>query len=235
MKDILLLHGALGDVSQLYELGEHLNPSYKVHILDFSGHGKNGYDGPLDMEILVRDIKVYLDGHGLQSVYVFGYSMGGYAALKFALLEPDRIAGLFTYGTKFNWEREAAMKEISMLDAEVMEQKIPAFAEQLKLRHIGRGWRSLLEGTAGIMLGLADGDALTDEEISCISTPVCIGWGTKDRMVSLEESAHVAGVLPLGRLLELEAQPHPLDKVDIKVLADMLERFLANPPDIYTA
>jgi pimeloyl-ACP methyl ester carboxylesterase len=51
--------------------------------------------------------------------------MGGYVALKTAVLHPGRIEAIVTLGTKFHWDPENASNEVRMLNPEKIEEKVP--------------------------------------------------------------------------------------------------------------
>ena len=46
------------------------------------------------------------------------------------------IQKVFTLATKFEWTPDIAQKEIKMLDAAKIAEKIPAFAQLLEKRHL---------------------------------------------------------------------------------------------------
>ncbi|MBK9228864.1 MAG: alpha/beta fold hydrolase [Ignavibacteria bacterium] len=46
---------------------------------------------------------------------IFGYSMGGYAALYAAKKYPGVIGKIFTLGTKFEWNEESSASEVKLL------------------------------------------------------------------------------------------------------------------------
>ncbi|MBC7884989.1 MAG: alpha/beta hydrolase [Saprospiraceae bacterium] len=220
LSPLLLLHGALGAASQFDTLTEKLKDHFDVHTLDFSGHGKNTYDGNLTMEILANDILHYMDLYELERCDIFGYSMGGYAAVMMAMEHPDRVHRIMTLGTKWHWDAETATREVKMLDAEKMLEKIPAFAEILRLRHTGQGWKAVLHRTAGLMTHLGYTGGLTENDFSRVHIPVLICLGSDDRMVTREESEASAGWIPQGTFRLLEGVPHPLEKVDMNILAE---------------
>ena len=64
------------------------------------------------------------------------------------------INSIVTFGTKFNWSKEAAAKEVKMLNPEVIEEKVPKFAQMLKDTHAPNDWKTLLHKTAAMMKGL---------------------------------------------------------------------------------
>jgi len=84
-------------------------------------------------------------------MHIFGYSMGGYAAICTALKHPDRISSIMTLATVFDLSPERAQKEAAMLDPGKIELKVPSFAETLKHLHGSEKWKSLLQQKAGMM------------------------------------------------------------------------------------
>jgi pimeloyl-ACP methyl ester carboxylesterase len=222
MKDLVLLHGAIGAASQLKPLAELLSLNYNVHTLNFEGHGGRGISGNYSIDRFSENLITYLNENQLQKVSIFGYSMGGYVALKTATLYPERIEAIVTLGTKFQWDPETAKKETGMLDPEKIEEKVPRFAQHLSNMHSPLDWKSVLKGTAEMMIELGNGAGLSDNEITSIHIPVLIGIGEQDQMVSIEESKRVADLLPQGKMMVFENFPHPIDKVDLQILRMVL-------------
>src|SRR5688572_10854421 len=154
MKSILLLHGALGAKSQLEPLKHLLQSTFDVHTLNFEGHGDRPSEKDYSMDLFAQNLKDYLDQHNLKNVLVFGYSMGGYVALRLAQKHPAYFEKIITLGTKFNWTPETAAKEVKMLDADKIQEKVPAFAHALSKLHSATDWRLVLKKTAAMMLDL---------------------------------------------------------------------------------
>ncbi|HEV8538157.1 MAG TPA: alpha/beta fold hydrolase [Bacteroidota bacterium] len=98
--DLLLLHGALGASAQFEPLLPHLSPYYTLHTFDFEGHGRTpSRNRSFRIEHFAENILEYLDEHALPQSHIFGYSMGGYAALYLALIRPGRVKHIATLGT----------------------------------------------------------------------------------------------------------------------------------------
>lgn len=218
-KTLLLLHGALGSAQQLTPLKDALEEHFDVHTLNFTGHGGKAWgEQDFSMDLFAQDVLAYLDANNLEQVDILGYSMGGYVALNLAKNNPERVHRIFTIATKFAWSPESSAKEIKMLNPEVIAAKVPAFAKALEERHAPQDWKIHLEKTATMMLNLGNGDALGENDFSTIQHEVLITVGTKDRMVSQEESEQVATWLGNARFEALEGLPHPIEKIDAKVL-----------------
>ena len=220
MIPLLLLHGALGSASQFDELKNKLNHQYDVHTFDFSGHGADNYGGALSIELFANDILNYLTDNGIEKCKIFGYSMGGYAAVTLAFKHPDRINSIITLGTKWQWDPDIAAKETKMLDADNISEKIPAFAEMLRYRHKGQGWRTLLKRTEELMTELGNKGGLKEEDLRNIDIPIHIWLGLEDRMVTKEESLAVSNRIKTATFRILESMPHPLEKLDMEFLAE---------------
>ena len=231
-EDLVLLHGALGASSQLEPLAEMLASRFRVHLLDFEGHGSaSPRDRPIRVEYMTGNALEFLDTNGIRSAGFFGYSMGGYVALQLALAHPHRVDRVATLGTKFRWNAETAEREAARLDPVTIRAKVPRFAETLAVRH-GRagGWESVLARTAEFLRDLGDNAPLTDLTLGQIRQPVRILVGDRDNTVSTDESAAVANTLHNGSLTVLPETPHPIEQVAVHDLARVLRAFFSGLP-----
>lgn len=224
-KSLILLHGALGSSKQMDPLKEKLQESYEVYSFNFEGHGERSIHGTYSIDCFVENVLNFMAENSLQKASFFGYSMGGYVALKLAAQHPEKVKSIVTLGTKFNWNPESAAAEVKMLNPEVIEAKIPKFAEQLKTTHSTLDWKEVLKGTAEMMINLGAGAGLSDNEIRSIQNPVLVGIGDLDQMVSIDESKRVADLLPNASLKIYEGFPHPIDRVDVSILSKEIQIF----------
>jgi 2-succinyl-6-hydroxy-2,4-cyclohexadiene-1-carboxylate synthase len=99
---LLLLHGFTGSLSTWDYFRSKLDSSFRVIAVDLPGHGQSSI--PKDparysLDRLSTDLAKVLDGLEIESAAVFGYSMGGRAALRFALNEPTRLGALILEST----------------------------------------------------------------------------------------------------------------------------------------
>jgi esterase/lipase len=223
---ILLLHAALGCKTQLEQLKNILEKEgFEVHSFNFSGHADN-HSQNFGMDQFAIDINEYLDQATLKKVNIFGYSMGGYAALRFAATNSDRVFKIMTLGTKFDWSPETAAQEIKMLNPEIIQMKIPKFAEQLEKMH--GNWKKLMLKTADMMLELSSGAALNEKEINALQLPIQLCLGTEDNMVGREETVKMQVQLPNASFKLFDNVKHPIDKVDMNMLAKEIQLFFEN-------
>jgi pimeloyl-ACP methyl ester carboxylesterase len=226
MRPLLLLHGALGSASQLDLLKSSLQTAgYKVLSLNFSGHGGIPFRKSFGIETFADDILRFLEDERISAVDIFGYSMGGYVALWLALHHPERVGAIATLGTKFDWSETSAEKEIKKLDADKIQLKVPAFARILEHRHAPNNWKELLQQTSAMMQVMGKEPLLKDELLQQIRNEVFVMLGEEDDMADMVCSAKVSELLPHARFLLLEDTPHPIEKVDVARLTQLLTDF----------
>ena len=219
---LILLHGALGSMSQFREIAKLLSDIYDVHAFNFEGHGGSELKRAFRMTSFSENLEDYMNENAIDRAHLFGYSMGGYVALTFALTKPDRILSIVSYGTKLHWDKEIADQQGKMLNPDIIEEKVPAFADHLKKIHGQVKWRSVLNHTAEMMSSLGNGDALSKNDFEGISNKTVIGIGDRDRMVSIDESKEIAQILPNGRMQIVTDGVHELNKLDPQLMVDFI-------------
>lgn len=224
--NLILLHGALGSKDQLDELINLLQPIFEIYTFNFSGHGGQVMDEAFTIDKFVGDTIAFMDMQDLAFAHFFGYSMGGYVALRLAKDYPARVKKIMTLGTKFKWDPESASKEVRMMNPDIIEQKIPAFAASLQERHQPADWKKVMTHTAEMMTELGAGKAMTAADFMSIENEVLVCIGTHDHMVSIEESEITAMQLKNGHLKIIEGFKHPLEAVDKNVLASICRDYL---------
>ncbi len=148
--------------------------------IDLSGHGGREIpSGGIRFEQFITDIDAAFAEHAWSRADLFGYSMGGYAALLYAARHPERVRSVITVGTKLGWTQEGLQKELRKLDPDVMVAKVPAFANGLAAVHGQDRWRDVVNAIAKSMSELAASPLLTVEVVARIECPVllCVGDG----------------------------------------------------------
>jgi len=227
MRDLVLLHGALGASNQLDGLASALAPHFRVHQLDFEGHANAPPRGrPFRIECFAENVVDLLDALGINCTSLFGYSMGGYVATYLALQHPDRVDAVATLGTKFRWDPQTAAREASRLDANAIRAKVPRFADTLATRHENAGgWEAVLAHTGDLLRELGDHPLLSDGDLARVRQRVRVIVGDRDNTVSVEEGATVAHALGVGSLIVLPDTSHPIEQVDLAKLASALREW----------
>ena len=222
---ILLLHGALGSKVQFDKIIADLSDKYDTYTLNFEGHGDNQSSANFSMALFSKNVIDFLDDNNLDSINIFGYSMGGYVALNTALHSPYRIKTILTLGTKFNWSLDSAQKQIKMLDPEIIEEKVPHFAKHLESIH-GQSWKEVLGKTANMMLNMGKGNRLEKSDIKKIDHNIVLGLGSLDNMVSEEETINTSSLLQTARMEILDGVKHPIETVSPETIIAFIKKHI---------
>jgi pimeloyl-ACP methyl ester carboxylesterase len=180
------------------------------------------------MEVFEDDVLRFMDEKGIAAAHLFGYSMGGFVALRLALRAPERILSLGTLATKMDWTEASCAAESSMLQPEAIAEKVPRFAEMLAATHPRNGWRKVVSETQR-MIAEMHLHRITEEALSHIQQPACIMLGDRDKMVSIEETVALYRALPDASLAVMPDTPHPLERANMQVLAALIGQAVQRP------
>ncbi len=135
---VLLLHGFTGSIAALDGVAAGLRAAgFRTIAVDLLGHGDS--DAPLEpkayaIERCADDLARVLDLAGTRGAAVFGYSMGGRAALGFAIAYPRRVRALALVGASAGIADPAARAARRAADealaASIERDGVPAFVER---------------------------------------------------------------------------------------------------------
>jgi esterase/lipase len=224
-QNLILLHGAIGAKDQLQPLANILSDKFDVHTINFSGHGGEPMPDKFSIDLFAEDVFNYLHQNKIDRINIFGYSMGGYVGCYLAKHYPEKVNKLFTFATKFLWTPEIAKKEILFLDVNKITEKLPAFAKALEQRHSPNDWKIVFQKTADMLVQMGNSCVLSLSDFETLTTPVMIGIGDKDTMVTLEETISVYRKIKDAQLLVMPQTQHPIEKISFERLANEINSF----------
>jgi pimeloyl-ACP methyl ester carboxylesterase len=92
---LLLLHGGLGSIDMFRPVLPQLAEARKLIAVDLHGHGRTALgERQIDLVDMGNDMAEIVRKLGHDEVDVFGYSLGGGVALRFAVQHPQRVRRL---------------------------------------------------------------------------------------------------------------------------------------------
>ncbi len=200
---LVALHGAtsLGAEDFAAQLPA-LSKAFLVHLPDARGHGRTRWDATegFRYDWLVDDLTAFVDGLGLDSFHLLGFSMGAMTALQFGARAPGRLRTLVVVGITTLREPRASVGRRAMDSAQILARD-PEFAATLARRHdAGQGagaWQRLLPAIAA---DIAVQPLLSPAELHRIDCPALVACGDRDTFVPPEHAAALARQLPKGQL-----------------------------------
>ncbi len=221
---LVLLHGYLESLEIWNGVKESLQQGFRLICPDLPGHGKSGVaDDVHSMELLAESVVSVMDHCGTEKCFIIGHSMGGYAALAFLELYPDRMGGLCLFHSHPFPDTKQVMnnrcREIILVNQGKKELiskiNIPrAFAPE-NLEKLNRE----VERATSVATATPD-----DGIIACLNgmmerpsretllekteKPVLLIAGVHDNYISFEETAKKIGLPCNSRFVALENSGH---------------------------
>lgn len=222
MRQIVLLHGALGSDRQMERLKTEIQQNFQVFTLCFEGHGSKKTERLLRIQNFSENLRDFIQENGLEKPLIFGYSMGGYVAIYTEAKFPGSFEKIITLGTKFSWSPDIAAREVRMLQPEIIEEKVPKFAAHLEQMHAPNDWKAIMNATAEMMEAMGENPPLNEVDVTKIKCPVILTLGRKDTMVSSSETEIIQAQIPNAHFHTFEDFEHPLEKVDLSLLGTFI-------------
>jgi esterase len=91
---LVILHGLFGSSDNWLTQAKLFSTQYKVYTVDLRNHGQSPHDDGFDYQSMVDDLKLFFEDQRLSDAILIGHSMGGKAAMNFALQHPDFLEKL---------------------------------------------------------------------------------------------------------------------------------------------
>ena len=116
----IILHGFLGMGDNWKTLGNAFaEQGFQVHLVDQRNHGKSFHDPTFSYEVMAQDLFEYAKHHHLSEFILMGHSMGGKAAMQFAVSHPERVLKLLVADIApkgYPQHHQDILKALSLLD-----------------------------------------------------------------------------------------------------------------------
>ncbi|WP_272902678.1 alpha/beta fold hydrolase [Nocardioides sp. WS12] len=225
----MLVHGMAGSwqswLLNLEALGEH----HRVIAVDLPGFGgSEPLPAGADFSGYVTVLRCLLDELEIESVAVFGHSLGGLVALSFAAARPERTACLVLVsagGVELSrprlWIIRAAfwLVRLVLLTPRARQVLVRSVVGRLALSPAVHRWRDLPSELVAQMvpraigpgfmeavrLGTAQLRRLAPERVD---VPVLLFWGERDRILPLAAGRSLVACLERARLVVLDDVGH---------------------------
>jgi pimeloyl-ACP methyl ester carboxylesterase len=229
---LVVLHGAYMDIPSMGGIIPKLAESHRVYALEFQGHGRTtDIDRKITYPNLADDVAAFMYAVGLARADVFGYSMGGQAALQLAIRHPEKVNRLVAASVGYDlrgWQPEYTAA-IPQFTVEMMLQ-MPFFKEQADRKP---GFPKLIEK----LIQLEKEPMAWEADIRKLKMPVLVIAGDAD-VSTLEHNVALFKLLgggmmgdmgkplPASRLAVLPATSHTAVITQVALLHAFIEPFL---------
>ena len=200
---LVMLHGATSSGHATFAAQiPSLAAAFRSYLPDARGHGSTRWDAAdgFRADWLVDDLAAFVDGLGLASFHLMGYSMGAMTALGFAARAPERLRTLVVVGIAAAREPRASVARRSMDPTRILRDD-PAWAadmdRMIDARQGPGAWRRLLPAIAG---DLATAPTLSPVALRGITAPTLVVCGDRDPLTPVSQASDLARQVLDGRL-----------------------------------
>ena len=217
-KPLVLLHGYPLDYHLWDDIIPLLKDTFDLIVPDLRGFGDSTtVDTPYTVDDLASDIAGLLDYLGLQKTAIAGHSMGGYVALAFAKLYPDRVSALGLVSSqmladppdrkegRYKTAAEVAEKGISG----VVETMTPKFTSDPHWQAFAR--KSMEKQQPAAYIGALQAMAERGDSTSLLSSiqyPLVVIHGGADALIPIDRAREVKAAFSNAHLIELKNVGH---------------------------
>ena len=215
---LVLLHGYPLDHRLWDDVVPLLEDQFDLILPDLRGFGESTtVDSFYTMEDIASDITGLLDYLGIQKTAIAGHSMGGYVALAFARVYPERVTGIGLISSQVLADTPAKREDRFKTAAEVadkgpasvVELMTPKFTNDTRLQEFARSSMELQQPAAYIGALKAMGERVDSTPLlKSISYPVVIVHGDADALVPIDRAREVKSALPNAYLVEISGVGH---------------------------
>jgi len=217
-KPLLLLHGYPLDHHIWDKVTPLLENTFDLILPDLRGFGEsNTVDTPYTLDDFVSDLIGLLNHLGIEKTAVVGHSMGGYTALAFARLHPQRLTGLGMVSSqaladpperkegRYKTAQDVSDKGIQWV-VDTMTTKLSPNAEIQKWARESMGGQqpAAYIGALKAMAERQDASAL----LSTFKFPVVIIHGDADELIPVDRAREMKSAVPQAQLIELKGAGH---------------------------
>lgn len=214
---LVLLHGYPLDHHVWDDIVPILEDTFDVILPDLRGFGGSRKVDTPTMDDYAADIAGLLDQLGIQKAAIVGHSMGGYVALAFARLYPERVSGLGLVSSQVLADppdrKEGRYKSAAEVSEKgikgVVETMAPKFTSDERLQAVARETMERQQPAAyiGALKAMAERADFTPL-LSSFKFPVIIVHGKADALIPVDRAREVKSAIPQAHLVELESAGH---------------------------
>lgn len=215
---LVLVHGFPLDHHLWDQVVPLLEGTFDLIIPDLRGFGESSItDTTGSLDDYASDIAALLDHLGIRQAAIAGHSMGGYIALAFVRLYPERVRGLGLVGSQVLAdppERKEGRYKSAADVAEngigsVVETMTPKFTPNETLQAYARA--SMERQPAAAYVAALRSIAERQDSTPLLSSfrfPVVLVHGNADALVPIDRAREVKAAVPHAHLVEISGAGH---------------------------
>jgi pimeloyl-ACP methyl ester carboxylesterase len=250
LRPVVFLHGGGLNAHTWDVICLMLRSHYHCLALDQRGHGDSEWEPTADysFESQIRDIEGFVERLGLERPLLVGHSMGGFAAMGYAMRHAGRMAGLVLVDVGPELSMDGARRIRDFVSQDRVLESVDEFVQRAMafnpMRNPALLRRSLLHNLRQLPNGkwtwkhdpnrhspdfAVERDQRAKqilEEVHRISCPTLVLRGERSDVFTDENAKKFAEVLPKGRWQRVPSAGHTIQGDNPRGLLDAIEPFV---------
>lgn len=225
---LILLHGAGTPMRNFKNVIPELSDHFKVIAIDSPGWGRSEHPDSLSYQLLADYYSEIIDMLDLDSVYVFGYSMGGNTTLLLARDRPDKVKRIVVSSAVSDIDgiEQRLIDHFESWDPEYLQANDPDFVLEYKKKLLNPiDWKISLIDRRNLLLTR---EVISDSDLGRIQCKSLILYGDRDVLLKLEHGISIYRNIKESELCILPDTPHRtiMAKPDLvnKIVIEFLQK-----------
>lgn len=254
---LVIIHGLYGASDNWVSIARKLEKHYHIFLIDQRNHGRSPHRPQHDYESMANDLLSFFDLNQIRKAHIIGHSMGGKAAMHFALKNPQRVYKLAVldiapkpYKPSKNLSQLTNNHAViidSMLNADLqkaksrqdvehsLEQKLPdKKLRQFLLKNVDRDkegkyrWKVNLQALKKNLNLIMDGFSELNPKENQSNIPAIFIRGEKSDYVSDDDLAIIKSYFRNSEIVTIPDSGHWLHAEQPELLIKTLKYFLTD-------
>lgn len=227
---LLLLHGGLSSIHGFSTVIPKLSQHFRVIAIDAPGNGRSEQASAVSFKIMAEYYSQLIDQLKLDSVYVYGYSLGAITSLHLAANRPDKVKRLIAHSVvnELSGYNEG-FEGTPDLTPEIVEEHIKWWLEgHLKRTPQPEKWKKFINDLQGVW---SPATFISDKLLESIKSSCLIMNGDKD-IIKLNNALYMHRIIENSQLCILPNSTHFTLWENPGLVLDVVMPYLLNKPII---
>lgn len=217
---LIIFHGLMGSSDNWLTQAKMLATHYHVYMVDQRNHGLSPHTDELNYKALAEDIEQFIDEHNIKNPIVLGHSMGGKAAMNFAVANPNKLSKLIVVDIApkpYPVHHDQIIEGLKAIPIETLQTRneaddvlskyvVEADVRQFLLKNLmrkpegGFGWKINLQAIDDSLEKISEGMQFE----GTYTGPSLFVRGSKSHYVKDEDRAEIKRIFPNSTLVTMD-------------------------------
>lgn len=221
---VVILHGLFGSLDNWQTFARKLSLEFQVFTLDLRNHGRSPHSNEHSYEVMATDVNLFFEEHQIEKAHIIGHSMGGKAAMQFAISFPEKILKLIIVDIapkKYGREHDVIFNSLAQLDLAQINNREDADAKlaihisdfavrQFLLKNLDRNPDGSFSWKMNLGALINNYESISNPLMSehSIQVPAFVIRGEKSQYVADEDRAIFQKIFPNTQFITIPSAGH---------------------------